>query len=294
MVASDPHPERLEPLVGAETYRMDVREPEEVAYVTSKAGDIDLLVNNAGYAVFGSIEETPLAAVEQMFAVNVVGLSRVTKALLPTLRARGGTVVNLSSVAGRMVFPESGYYAASKYAVEAISEALYQECATFGVRVRVVEPGSFATRFLETANEVSEPRDPDSPYRALHDTWDARKFGILEPPQDPKMVVDAIVASLTDERPFLRLAVGPDAERLLALRDAVGPDAWSRFSGQRNAAPYATGYAGDVYTPSELAATEAPDPVRLAATEAALRTGHLDHWSEAERTRLVEVLAAAR
>lgn len=289
VVASDPYPERLEPLVGAEKHRLDVRIPEEVAAVVAKAGEIDLLVNNAGHAAFGSIEESPLEGMEHMFAVNVVGLSRVTQALLPTLRRRSGTVVNLSSVAGRMVFAESGFYAASKHAVEAISEALYLETASFGMRVRVVEPGSFATRFLETAIEQSEPRSAESAYLDLHSTWDERKFSILEEPQDPSLVVDAIVASLDDPRPFLRLGVGLDAERLLAMRDTVSADAFVRLWGQRNGAPEDTGFAGDVYTPAEL---DGPlHPERTRATKAALHTGHLDHWDEADLARLRARLA---
>jgi NAD(P)-dependent dehydrogenase (short-subunit alcohol dehydrogenase family) len=280
VVATDPDPQRLDGLVGAECHRLDLRKPEEISAVAAAAGPVDLLVNNAGYAVFGTVEEANVSTVEAMFAVNVFGLARMTQAVLPALRSRSGTVVNLSSVAGRVVFPESGFYAASKYAVEALSEALFQECAGFGLRVRVVEPGSFATRFLETARAASTPRSAQSPYIDAHENWDRAKFSVLEEPQDPAQVVDAILDSLSDARPFLRVPVGRDSERLLALRDGLSVDAWSRFAGHRQGVSLPDGFAGDPYSPAELASLTELEPERLEATMLALDTGHLAHWSE--------------
>ncbi|MCO4744264.1 MAG: SDR family oxidoreductase [Proteobacteria bacterium] len=295
VVASDPELEALSDLEGAEKYCLDVRDAEQVTSVCAAAAarPIDLLVNNAGYAVFGTQEETPISAVAEMFEVNVIGLSRVTQALLPTLRSSGATVVNLSSVAGRTVFPESGYYAASKYAVEALTEALYQETSSFGMRARLIQPGSFATRFLERATDASLPRDPRSPYASQQPIWDTRKFTILEPPQDPQLVVEAIVASLDDPRPFLRVPVGPDALRLLGLRDRLSPDAWVRLAGLRNGSPDTVGFDSDAYTPSELAALDEPCAARLEASAHALTQGHLDHWSEDERDGLIAAINAA-
>jgi NAD(P)-dependent dehydrogenase (short-subunit alcohol dehydrogenase family) len=212
---------------------LDVRDRAQVASVTAKAtagGPIDLLVNNAGVAVFGSQEEVSLDAVRDMFEVNVFGAVAVTQALLPSLRSTSGTVVQLSSVAGRVVLPESGFYAASKHALEALSEALFQETCSTGVRVRLIEPGSFATRFLERAQANSPERNPSSPYSSVHGLWDARRTALLEPPQDPERVVDAIVASLADPAPFQRVVVGDDAERMLAVRAAIPADSWSQLA----------------------------------------------------------------
>jgi NAD(P)-dependent dehydrogenase (short-subunit alcohol dehydrogenase family) len=216
---------------------LDVRQEASVRLAAqrtlSSAGPIDVLVNNAGYAVFGTQEEADLEAIRDLFDVNVLGAARVTRAFLPALRARRGTVVQISSVAGRTVFPESGFYAATKHAIEAMSEALYQEVCTFGVRVRVIQPGSFATGFLARAQAASLPRSPASPYASLHPRWDARKLGVLEAPQDPALVVDAIVASLAHPAGFLRVPVGSDGRRILALRDALSPDAWVRLAAER-------------------------------------------------------------
>ena len=263
----------------------DVRDQASVDAAVAAAtswSDVDLLVNNAGYAIFGTQEETRLDLVEEMFGVNVFGAARVTQALLPSLRATGGQVVQLSSVAGRMAFPESGYYAATKYAVEAMSEALFQECGTFGVRIRLIEPGSFDTQFLPTAQRLSPKPDPTSPYAALRPLWERRKLSVLEDPQDPQQVVDAIVGGLDDPRPFVRIPVGADAVRILALRDAMGPDDWAALGGARNGIPAAT---GALPGPAEvLALVDAGEPipelVRLAH-----QTGHLDHWQDSEEGR---------
>jgi NAD(P)-dependent dehydrogenase (short-subunit alcohol dehydrogenase family) len=209
---------------------LDVRDESAVQQAVSAAlawSPIDVLVNNAGIALFCAQEEADLDLVSQMFDVNVLGPARVSRALLPTLRQRAGTIVQLSSVAGRTVFPESGFYAATKYALEAMSEALFQEACTFGVRMRLIEPGSFATRFLERASQLSPPRYPASPYATVRQTWDAKKQEALASPQDPSLVVEAIVASLDRSTPFERVVVGADATQILAERERLGPDGWS-------------------------------------------------------------------
>lgn len=235
VIATDPTTEGLEARLGGPSDRLrvlplDVRSDATIQAVVANTRDlapIDVLVNNAGFAVFGTQEETPLSAIRDMFEVNVFGLVRVTQALLPQLRESGGTVVQLSSVAGRMVFPESGFYAASKYSVEAISEALWQETRAWGVKVRLIEPGSFATRFPERAAQASPPRSPTSPYATVVPEWDAAKAAVLESGQDPDLVVRAILASLGDPATFLRIPVGIDSERILDGRDQPDPDAWT-------------------------------------------------------------------
>jgi NADP-dependent 3-hydroxy acid dehydrogenase YdfG len=284
VIATDPDLAALDGIRGDHVVRLrlDVTSAEDVRAAALAAGPVDVLVNNAGHAVFGSIEEADLAAVQAMFDVNVLGLARVTQALLPALRASKGTIVQLSSVAGRTVFAESGFYAATKHAVEAMSEALFQEACTFGVKVRVIEPGSFDTMFLPRAIRLSKPRDPSSPYAHLHPTWDARKFTVLEKPQDPALVVDAILAAIEDPAPFRRIPVGPDARRLLGLKDALRPDAWSLFHGERNGLVIDAHADHEVPSPAEVLA--AP-PDALASAFAALDHGHLGHWDDTELGR---------
>lgn len=248
VVATDRSLDSLTPLLNEPNtehltlLELDVRDPQACRATVQRAladGPVDVLVNNAGFAVFGTIEESDLDAVQEMFDVNVFGLARVTQAWLPHLRSIGGTVVNLSSVAGRMAFPESGYYAASKHAVEAISESLYAEAASFGVRVVLIEPGSFDTQFLATATERSLPRDPDSPYRALQPRWDQAKQDVLEPPQNPRLVVAAIESALESDLRFQRVPVGPDCTRILNVVDRHGRSAYARLSAaQASGAPH--------------------------------------------------------
>ena len=217
--------------------RLDVRDSIAVRASAAEArawGPVGLLVNNAGFAVFGAQEELPVELFQDMLDVNVLGPARLTSALLPDLRASRGAVVQLSSVAGRTAFPESGFYAATKHALEAMTEALHQETAPFGVRVRLVEPGSFATGFLASAAQRSPAPPEGSAYAALRPLWAERKAELLEPPQDPELVVSAITESLKDEALFLRLVVGADAKRILEKREELGPDAWFRWSAARN------------------------------------------------------------
>lgn len=207
----------------------DLTKHEVVASVTQACADrggIALLVNNAGYGMFNTVEEADFRAVEQLFAANVFAPGRLLQAVLPQLRQHGGAVVQLSSVAGRMVFPESGWYAATKYALEALSEALAVETAEDGVRVRVVEPGRFDTRFGEVAGLMSRPRPTDSPYAERYPHWDRVKDGMLAPPQDPDLVARLALASLDDPRPFLRLPAGTDAVAILEERDRAGEPGW--------------------------------------------------------------------
>lgn len=239
---------------------------------------VDVLINNGGYAVFGSQGEADLEAIARMFSVNVTGLAAVTQALLPSLRERAGTIVQLSSVAGRMVFPESGFYAASKYAVEALSEGLFIENCTFGLRVVVVEPGSFDTGFIARANAESLPRSQASAYAALHETWDERKMMTLESPQPPSWVAEAIVRSLSEGPAFQRVRVGHDCERILSLRDALSVDAWVALSANQNGASLDV---EGLLTPAEVLDNRG-DEASLARTRLAYEAGFLGWWNDRE------------
>lgn len=235
VVGVDLHAEAVTEAVGAHpallALRLDLREPGSIEAAAREAlaqGPVHALVNNAGYAVFGAQDEADLDAVSAMLDANVIGQVRVTRALLPALRAARGTVVQLSSIAGRMVFPESGFYAASKHALEALSEALYVENAPEGLRVAVIQPGAFATGFGARATRASRPRDPVGAHQHHHGAWDAEKHARLAPPQPAQLVATAILAALDGGPAFQRVPVGIDAEAILADRSAQGDDAWVR------------------------------------------------------------------
>ncbi|MFC5278863.1 SDR family oxidoreductase [Halorubrum rubrum] len=140
---------------------LDVTDQEDVDRVVDRIldeeGAIDALVNNAGYGQYGPIEDVPAEKVHEQFDVNVYGPHRLTRAVLPAMRReRDGTIVNVSSVAGRVSFPGGGVYAGSKFALEAMSDALRNEVREFGVDVVVVEPGSVRTAFWDRASREVE------------------------------------------------------------------------------------------------------------------------------------------
>lgn len=197
-----------------------------IAQIDEAGAGLDALINNAGYGYFSTAEECDLSEVRTMFETNVIGLMAVTQAALPFLRQRDrSTIVQLSSIAGRLGTPRSGFYQATKWAVEGYTEALYQEVSSFGVRLVLIEPGRFATSFSDKAVWVDpDVSTPDSPYRELRARWseNAQKNVFSVDAQDPSAVVDAIELSVDHEAPFLRIPVGDDAVGLVEKRQKLG------------------------------------------------------------------------
>jgi NADP-dependent 3-hydroxy acid dehydrogenase YdfG len=142
--------------------RLDVQDSASIAVAVSagieRFGRIDVLLNNAGYGAYGLLEATPMEKISRQFDVNVIGLLETTKAVLPHLRAsKSGTIINISSIGGKMAFPLGTLYHGTKFAVEGLSEALHYELSAIGVSVKIVEPGfvktDFAGRSLDFTND---------------------------------------------------------------------------------------------------------------------------------------------
>jgi len=197
---------------------LDVTDPESVkaavADVVAREGRIDVLVNNAGIGMHGPVEEAEDDETIRLFETNVFGLLRVTRAVVPQMRAQqSGAIVNVSSLAGKVSSPFGGLYSATKHAVEALSDALYFELHPFGVRVAVVEPGGFETRFGD--NRIMERRfNAASAYADLERRFGERQSRLpgTGEPADPRDVARAIVDAATTEQPRRRYLVGKDAE----------------------------------------------------------------------------------
>lgn len=159
---------------GCETARLDVTEPDDVERVVGRIleeqGRVDCLVNNAGIAQAGALEEVSTDALVDQFDVNVFGPHRLTRAVLPHMREQGeGTIVNVSSVSGRVAFPAMGPYSGTKHAMEGMSDSLRTEVAPFGVDVVLVEPGWARTRIGDKGEaSLREAESEDSPYATLH------------------------------------------------------------------------------------------------------------------------------
>ncbi|MGW1212736.1 SDR family NAD(P)-dependent oxidoreductase [Streptomyces sp. NPDC002499] len=215
------------------TVPLDITAPdaEEVLadVVRAAGGRLDVLVNNAGYGLFGAVEQIGAAEARAIFDTNVLANLAVLRATLPALRAAQGRVVQISSLIGQFAWPSSGLYSASKGAVELIGEALAHELAPTGVKVTIVEPGTFATEFA-TSLHVVAPNDVYAPTVGKFLT----DFSELPPEAfgDPDTVADAIIAVTALDEPPLRLAVGADAiENIRAsLRSRLAElDRWESF-----------------------------------------------------------------
>jgi NAD(P)-dependent dehydrogenase (short-subunit alcohol dehydrogenase family) len=215
---------------------LDVTDDEDVTRVVDRmideAGRIDCLVNNAGYGQFGPVEDLPVETVRRQYDVNVYGPHRLTRAVLPHMRERGdGTVVNVSSVAGRVSFPGGGAYCGSKFALEAMSDALRAEVDEHGVDVVLVEPGPVDTEFgdraeREVAGDGESPTlDRSGAYESFYEAFgDASSIGAGGPGTiGPDRVADAVVNAASATQPRARYPVGTFA-RVTVLARFV-PDA---------------------------------------------------------------------
>lgn len=211
--------------VKLEILQLDVTDPGSVIravdHVTSTAGAIDIAVNNAGIFLKSPIEEASDDEVLAQFDTNVFGLLRVIRAVLPGMRNRGtGVIVNVSSVAGLVGRPFGGLYAATKHAVEAVSETLHFEVRPLGVRIAVVEPGSFATELFDKAL-VARSFDERSAYWPEYQRLEAAFTRLGGGTADPRAVADTIVRVATDENAPLRTVIGSDAESILTARSST-------------------------------------------------------------------------
>lgn len=181
--------------------------------------NLDLLVNNAGIGSAGAAEEHSIEQDQQVFDINVFGVIRMTRAVLPHMRARGaGRVINISSVLGFVPAPYRAVYAASKHAVEGYSESLDHEVREYGVRVLLVEPGITRTGF---EGNVVEPEAPLHAYAAQRQVADDVVTALSKYADDPAAVAKTIVAAATDSTPKLRYPAGSTAGLIRTLRRVV-------------------------------------------------------------------------
>jgi len=200
---------------------LDVRNDASVQAAVRQAGQVDILINNAGFEVWGPLEEMTVADLQDQFETNVYGPFRLITALLPQMRKRGsGVIVNVSSVAGRVAAPLNGLYAASKYALEALTESLNLEAGHFGVRAHLVEPGAIDTPFADNRRLVGAGAGKPSPYEPLVKQWEAA-FTALSGPLGSRTQADAVAQAILEaieKGDKLRYPVGADAQMVLMAR----------------------------------------------------------------------------
>lgn len=242
VVATARKPEQLSELVDqypqtAQAIRLDVTNPQEVHDAVKAAldtfGQIDVLVNNAGYGVLGSVEEVSEEAVRRQFETNVFGALNMMRAVLPTMRQqRSGHILNLSSVGGFVSFAGAGIYNGTKFALEGLSEALAKEVEPLGIKVTIIEPGAFRTDFNGRSLAVADQQIED--YAATSGQmleWIQEMDG--KQPGDPDKAAAAMIQVVESENPPLRLALGADAvsainEKIESVKSEL--DAWEQVA----------------------------------------------------------------
>jgi NAD(P)-dependent dehydrogenase (short-subunit alcohol dehydrogenase family) len=212
-----------EGLEGVEHVVLDVRDDPSIergiAEILAKAGRIDVLVNNAGSSILGAIEETDTSQARDLFDVNFFGTVRVTRAVLPTMRARrAGRIVFVSSVVGFLPAPFMGFYAATKHALEGYAESLDHEVRLLGIRALLVEPGFMKTR-LDKNSTVAARRIDD--YTAARERVGASINASVASGGDPAIVAKAIADALAEKEPKLRYPVGKGAGMLAKMRSLL-------------------------------------------------------------------------
>jgi NAD(P)-dependent dehydrogenase (short-subunit alcohol dehydrogenase family) len=190
---------------------------------------LDVLVNNAGYGSYGALEEVDIAEARRQFEVNVFGLMRLTQLVLPTMRKqRSGTVVNISSMGGRIWTPIGGWYHATKHALEVLSDTLRVETKPFGVRVVVVQPGAIESEWSRTAADNLEAQSEGTAYSSL-----VEPMGYLLRHYDnaasPDVVADAVSKAVKSEKPKRRYTVPFDAKNAVFARWLLPDAIWDRL-----------------------------------------------------------------
>ncbi|MBP6600430.1 MAG: SDR family NAD(P)-dependent oxidoreductase [Verrucomicrobiales bacterium] len=223
--------DRMCPLqeAGVIVHFLDLTEKASIAALAASIleaeGRIDLLVNNAGIGVYGSVEEVPLEDARHLFEVNLFGLADLTRFVLPSMREKGsGTIVNLSSMGGKVYTPFGAWYHASKYALEGWSDCLRIEVAPFGIRVVLIEPGAIQSEFGELAIAPLLERSGNGPYQT-----EARKMAEatrrtfrskwISP---PSLIANLIVKAARSKRPKTRYVAGYLARPVMLARSLLG------------------------------------------------------------------------
>jgi len=223
---------------GCETLALDVTDEASmsaaVAAVEQAEGAVGVLINNAGYSQSGAIETVPMESVRRQFETNVFGVVRMTQLVAPKMRAQGwGKIVNVGSMGGRLTFPGGGHYHATKYALEALSDALRFELRGFGIDVVLLEPGLITTEFGEaaTASMADVASSAEDPYAHFNATVGSVTKGAYDGPMrhfgaGPDRVAKVIERSITRSHPPARVKITASARSMIGLRRLVSDRVW--------------------------------------------------------------------
>ncbi len=219
--------EKMEDVVkaGGKAIAMDITDETQienaVSQVMQEQGKVDVLINNAGYAVYGTVEEVPIDKARRQFEVNLFGLASLTQKIIPGMRSnRSGTIINISSMGGKMYTPMGAWYHASKHALEGWSDCLRVELAPFGVHVVIIEPGGIETEFSDVFQQNLQGDAENGPYadalqKIIESTRSMSEGGQLSP---PSVITNLIVKAVHSKRPKTRYVAGAFAKPLMFMR----------------------------------------------------------------------------
>ncbi len=219
--------------MGAKVLSLDVTDDASmttaVQTLLSAEGQIDALVNNAGYGSYGALEDVPLQEAKRQFDVNVFGLMRLTQLVLPSMRsAKSGTIVNISSMGGRIWMPIGGWYHATKHAVEVLSDALRMETEPFGIRVVVVQPGAIESEWSSIAAQTLRENSQGSAYQGTVEPM-AKVLEDYQNASSPNVVAKAVSKAVNSRHPKRRYATPMDAKLYIFLHWLLPDWAWERL-----------------------------------------------------------------
>lgn len=215
--------------LGGHPIKMDVTNEEEIDMVirtiVDKEGKIDVLWNNAGYGLYGSVEDVPLEEARRQFEVNVFGMAAMAQKVAPYMRKAGqGTIINTSSMGGKMYFPMGAWYHASKHAVEGLSDCLRLELKPFNINVVILEPGFIATEFGSVLLDGFAKINKDSAYREMMGKIEegTRKATVGNGSSKPSVISNTILKIVNSKRPKTRYRVGKFAKPMVWMRTYLG------------------------------------------------------------------------
>ena len=230
--------EKMQDLVqaGGHAIKMDITAEEDVRAavdtIINEQGRIDVLVNNAGYAIYGPVEEVTIEDARRQFDVNIFGLARLTQLVVPHMRAQGsGKIINMSSMGGKIYTPFGAWYHATKHALEGWSDCLRLELKPFGIDVVIVEPGGIRTEFGDVMLEPMRERSQSGPYhervsklvKATKETYEGSR---LSP---PSVISDVVSKAIAAKRPKTRYRAGYMAKPGVFMRTYLGDRAWDKM-----------------------------------------------------------------
>jgi NAD(P)-dependent dehydrogenase (short-subunit alcohol dehydrogenase family) len=201
--------------------------------ILSEAGRIDLLVNNAGYALTGAFEDIGIDEIEAQYETNVFGVIRVTQAVLPIMRKQGsGRIINISSGAGRIGYPGGSAYVSSKFALEGLSESMAYEIEQFGIKTVLVEPGFVRTNFGENIVIARKTQNTNSPYSQMMQMMSSIRDKMLKNASDADLVAEVVVEAATAQEPNLRYLAGKDVQQMVAAKRSMSDEEFQKMMKQ--------------------------------------------------------------